>query len=119
MDIDGKNFTLKGSILSLCVMVLQANAVSVWDEMRDNQNAIQGKVSRIQINVSTVDFDLTSKGGLKKRYQLCKSDLRGRSPSVALLQSAFQSKETVEVLPSDAFNSCIDGIAIVTQGEKR
>lgn len=118
MGKKGTAIALASAFLSLCLCVQQTGATSVWDDMRDSSNAIQGKVKRVRVNVSTVDFELITKDGATKRYQLCRSDLRGRSPSVALLQSALSNNQNVEVYPSDMFNSCIDGIAAVAGGSK-
>lgn len=118
MGKKGTTIVLASGFLSLCLLVQQTGATSVWDDMRDKSNAITGKIKRLRVDVSTVDFELINKDGVSKRYQLCKSDLRGRSPSVALLQSALQSDQAIEVYPSDMFNSCVDGVAAVRGGNK-
>ena len=118
MGKKGTGFALAGAFLSLCLYVQQTGAVSVWDEARDKSNAIRGKVNKIKVDVATVDFELITKDGAIRKYQLCKSDLRGRSPSVALLQGAFQGDQSVEVYPSDMFNSCVDGVAAVKGGSQ-
>ena len=118
MGKKGTTLALASCFLSLCLYVQQTGAVSVWDGMRDQSNAVRGKVHKIRVDVATVDFDLITKDGTKKRYQLCRSDLRGRSPSVNLLQNAFQDNQVIEVYPSDMFNSCVDGVAAVRGGSQ-
>ena len=118
MGKKGTATVLASGFLSLCLFVQQTGATSVWDDMRDSSNAIRGKVKRVRVDVSTVDFELVTKDGVSKRYQLCKSDLRGRSPSVSLLQGAVQTDQVIEAYPSDMFNSCVDGIAVVRGGSK-
>lgn len=110
-------FVITSAYLSLCLVALQSSA-SVFDDMRNSQNAVRGKIVRTQVNTSSIDIDLLTDSGVKKRYQLCRSDLRGRGASVLMVQTALQSKDTVELLTSDAFNSCVDSIAVVKGDNK-
>lgn len=116
MGKKGIRYAFLSAILSLCVFVQQGKA-SLFEDMKSEQNKVTGKISRMQINTSSIDIDLVSSSGVKKRYQLCRSDLRGRGASVLAMQTAFQSKETVELVTSDAFNSCVDSVAVVQGGK--